>query len=296
MTRSLDLPEIQETNKLFVVGTDTGVGKTMVSRTIARILADQGVRVRVVKPLESGCAKGEDGELIAADAEALREAARLSPEVEVCRYKGEKPVTPAEALGDKAPSLDDIQIFLESVLNEETDFTLAEGAGGLMVPYTKDALLIELLSALEWPVLLVGRSSLGTINHVLLSLLALEKYKVPVFGVVLSRPPRGPGARRGEEPLVDRSLRRGSPVHLSPRQTGATERYGAAEIPGGIPCRGVFSKPSRLWCRRWNRRKKQPSPTRPRATRSERAGKRLAEPPFGPLVEKRGFTCTFNGM
>ncbi len=186
MKQLFDREEIQETNKLFVVGTDTGVGKTLVSRTFARLLVNQGMNVRVVKPLESGC-ETKDGKLYAEDAEALREAAKLSDNVEVCRYKGERPVTPAEALGDKAPTLDEIQLLLEHVEAEESDFVLAEGAGGLMVPYGKDGLLIELLAALQWPVLLVGRSSLGTINHVLLSLLALEKYQIPVFGVVLNR-------------------------------------------------------------------------------------------------------------
>jgi dethiobiotin synthetase len=94
-----------------------------------------------------------------------------------------------------------------------------------MVPYTKDALLIELLSALQWPVLLVGRSSLGTINHVLLSLLALEKYNVPVFGIVLSRHQESLAPDEARNPFWIARYEEVRPFifpHVKPEQQGDT--------------------------------------------------------------------------
>ena len=83
---------------VFVTGTDTGAGKTAVACAIARSARAAGLRVRVLKPIETGCARGKDGELVAADALALAEAAGdRAPLARLCPYRFALPAAPEVA-------------------------------------------------------------------------------------------------------------------------------------------------------------------------------------------------------
>ncbi len=168
--------------RFFVTGTDTGVGKTEVSCALLSLLADAGHAPFAFKPFESGGT---------GDARRLREAAgQGQPLDEVCLYRLRAPLAPALAAKQEGRRLD-----LRRVTRAFDAFGarsgVVEGAGGLFVPLTKDADVIDLIERLGLPVVLVARAGLGTLNHTTLSLGALEARGLPVAAVVLSRGARG---------------------------------------------------------------------------------------------------------
>jgi dethiobiotin synthetase len=165
---------------LFVTGTDTGVGKTVVSCAITAALTRRGYRLAVLKPCETG--DGDDAQrLIAATARPLP-LHRVSP------YRFALPASPELAAQAAATPIDLARIhdgYQE--LAVDADLALVEGAGGLLVPIGNGRTIADLASLLGLPLLLVARPSLGTINHTLLTLEAARRRGLAVLGVVFSR-------------------------------------------------------------------------------------------------------------
>jgi dethiobiotin synthetase len=174
---------------IFVTGTDTGVGKTRVATALAHLLATRGVRVRVRKPVESGCPVGPNGPE-PQDANALRQAAgAIEPLERVCAVRLLAPLSP-----ERAAALEGMTLEVDAVASacrqgvEAGDFLLAEGAGGFYSPVAHRALNADLAERLGLPVLVVTADRLGTINHTLLVVEAIRRRGLDVAGVVLSQP------------------------------------------------------------------------------------------------------------
>lgn len=171
---------------LFVTGTDTGVGKTFVSCALARGLRAAGVDVGVMKPVETGVSSAGPE-----DARALIRAADVRDELDlVCPIQYALPAAPeaaaaAAGLGTGAGSVARIrQAF--ATLSERHAFMLVEGAGGILVPFDEKTTMADVAEQLGLPVLIVARTSLGTINHTLLTLETCTSRGLDVVGVVLS--------------------------------------------------------------------------------------------------------------
>lgn len=163
--------------KLVVVGTDTGVGKTLVSGLIARSRA----RVAYWKPVATGAAEGSDGQTV----RALAPAATIIPET----YAFEPPIAPHLAAARAGTAIDLARLLADhAAIDPELDLVV-EGIGGVLVPLTEEASFADLIRALGLPALVVARTALGTINHTLLTLEALRARGVEVLGVVFSGPP-----------------------------------------------------------------------------------------------------------
>lgn len=161
--------------RLFIAGTDTGVGKTFVS---AILLA--GLKGYYWKPIQSGTVEGSDTLWIQEKTGAPERF--FFPEA--YRLKG---VLSPHA----AAALENVQIDFSAFQIPDpgpSSHLLIEGAGGLLVPLNDRYLLLDLIRKLRVPVLLVVRSGLGTINHSLLSLDKLKMEGVDVFGVVMNGP------------------------------------------------------------------------------------------------------------
>lgn len=171
-------------NGVFVTGTDTGVGKTLVSACLARAWG-----AAYWKPLQTGL-KDEAG-----DTPTVAALAALPPErVHPPAYALAEPLSPHAAAELEGDAIDANALALP-----DTDRPLVvEGAGGLLVPVTGDVFIIDLIARFGLPVVLVARSTLGTINHTLLSLEALRARGLAVAGVVLNGPPN-PGNRAAIE-------------------------------------------------------------------------------------------------
>jgi dethiobiotin synthetase len=171
---------------LFITGTDTGVGKTYVTCALARGLRAAGFDVGVMKPVETGVsAAGPE------DARALIRAAGVADELDlVCPIQYAMPAAPqaaaaAEGLERAAESIDRISRAF-STLSDRHAFMLVEGAGGILVPFDEKTTMADVAQQLGTPLLVVARTSLGTINHTLLTLEACDRRGLDVLGVVLS--------------------------------------------------------------------------------------------------------------
>jgi dethiobiotin synthase len=174
--------------RLFVTGTDTGVGKTLVS---AVLLA--GLGGRYWKPVQSG---------EPADTDWVRQATGL-PQGHFAQetYRFRRALSP-----HAAAALEGVEIALDAFQAPAAEQLIIEGAGGVLVPLNHQHLMADLMAHLGLPVLLVARSGLGTINHTLLSLEALRNRGLEVLGVVVNGP-KNPGneeaiARFGQVPVL----------------------------------------------------------------------------------------------
>lgn len=180
-------------NGLFITGTDTGVGKTVVAATLARALRLRGVNVGVMKPVTSGCLE-QNNELVSEDAELLAWAAGLDVDDNIAPYRLKEPIVPVEAA-----KLDRVKISYSNIveaykrLAAQHDFMIVEGAGGLMVPLNGGLLVADLVKQMELPLLVVARPDLGTINHTVLTCFAAGQMDLDVKGVVVNRFPTNPG-------------------------------------------------------------------------------------------------------
>lgn len=184
---------------VVVAGTDTNVGKTFVTRALGRRLADEGVRVVAIKPVETGLAEldedEEDGVLLAlatrqeAPTRALRRfdaplAAPASAELEGERLDWSDLVDEIRAVGD------------------EGELVLVEGAGGLLSPLTWEHTVRDLARELGAPLLLVAADRLGSLNQVRLAAEAVIREGVELLGVVLCGARAGdPAAARNQDDL-----------------------------------------------------------------------------------------------
>ncbi|MEC4678751.1 MAG: dethiobiotin synthase [Nitrospirota bacterium] len=173
---------------IFVTGTGTGVGKTLISGAIVRALGNKGYDCGVMKPIESGCDAGKRG-LQPKDALYLQQAAKLQDEIELinpCRFQA--PLAPYAAVLQGEPDISWALIQdCYRQLSERHEAILIEGAGGLMVPIRADQDMSELAHLFGFPVLLVAQSGLGTINHTLLSLEYGKMRGLSFLGIVLNQ-------------------------------------------------------------------------------------------------------------
>lgn len=179
----------------FVTGTDTDVGKTLTAAWLLTYLD-----ACYWKPVQAGAEPETDSATVRRLAGVT--ADRILPEA----YVLPEAIAPHEAARREG-----ITIEFEKLVPPPCESLLVvEGAGGLMVPLTNDAYVIDLAESLELPIILVSRSTLGTINHTLLSLEAIRRRGLPLAGVVISGPE-------------------------TPHNRAAIERYGQAEIIAEIP-------------------------------------------------------------
>lgn len=166
---------------VFVTGTDTGIGKTLVSAILCRAW-----NATYWKPLQTGLADEEGDTPTVRDLAGLS-AARIIPPA----YAFQAPLAPLAAGDLENVTVNPGRLVLPQVQGP----LVVEGAGGLMVPVREDMMIVDLIEGLGLPVVLVTRSGLGTINHTLLSLEALRWRGIAVLGVVLVGPPN-PGNER----------------------------------------------------------------------------------------------------
>jgi len=168
---------------IFVTGTDTGVGKTLVSLALIAAFRKSGLKVGAMKPIETGV--GEAGPL---DAIALRDASgSTDPLATICPQQFAMPAAPNAAAGAESREVDPTAIDAAyEILANGRDLMVVEGAGGLLVPIRDDWTMAELARRLDLPLLVVARASLGTINHTALTLEVAASKRLPVLGVVIS--------------------------------------------------------------------------------------------------------------
>ncbi len=170
----------------FITGTDTGVGKTVVTALLASALSKRGLRVGVMKPVETGCPR-EGDRLVPQDSLFLRQVSGCTaPQELVTPYTFAEPLAPAIAaqLAGSTIEMKHIRRCYEQLL-AEYDIVLVEGAGGLLVPLTAQFSMHDIAVELNLPVLVVACNRLGAINHTLLTVTVAHE-RSQVLGIVLN--------------------------------------------------------------------------------------------------------------
>jgi dethiobiotin synthase len=187
----------------FVTGSDTGVGKTVVSAALMHHLRPRVAKLCYWKPFQTGFPPDDDTAIV-------RELGNCSDdEIAQSGIRLHAPLAPlfAARLEAKTVTIDDALRFLN--VNSD-EFFVVEGAGGLLVPINENEMMTDLISRLGMPTVVAVRSELGTINHTLLTLEALRKREIPIAGVVMVGEP-------------------------SPDNQEAIEKFGKVTVLGAMP-------------------------------------------------------------
>lgn len=174
-------------NIIFVAGTDTGVGKTIVTGLLSRYLLEKGYRVVTQKWIQTGC-KGYSGDIdihLNFMRKKKEEFGNYFSSMMPYTFKFASSPHLAASLEKKRISILKIKESLKT-LCEHFDFVIVEGMGGLLVPLNAKELLIDVVGELNLPVLLVAGNRLGVINHTLLSIEALKIRDIKILGIIFN--------------------------------------------------------------------------------------------------------------
>ncbi len=192
---------------VFVTATDTGVGKTIVTAALAAALRKDGYDVGVMKPIETGLRSSSDS---GSDAARLRRAAGSRDLLrEIRPYVFRRPLAPLDAarLEKRIVTMPSIMRAFRT-LRSRHEVLLVEGVGGLLVPIMPKHDVSDLIYRMKLPVIVVGRVSLGGINHAMLTIGALRRRNIPVLALVLNRSlPRRAATAQAQEQSTIRLLR-----------------------------------------------------------------------------------------
>ena len=172
---------------IFITGTDTEIGKTVITGGLAAALKAAGVDVGVMKPIASGGIEHK-GQIVSEDAIFLKHAAQVDDALDlinpICLRH---PLAPSVAAEIEGVSIDLRQIddaFAE--LCQRHDFIVVEGIGGIAVPIHEDMLVANIAQRFQLPMLIVARPNLGTINHTVLTIEFARSYSLEICGIVLN--------------------------------------------------------------------------------------------------------------
>jgi len=169
---------------VFITGTDTGVGKTVVAGAVVKLLKDKGYNVGYFKPVETGCSPE------CSDAKTISQITGQHID-EVVLYQFKNPVAPlvAERLEGKKIDMARIYSHLDR-LKRSYEYLVIEGAGGIKVPITEEGgniiTYLDFVYETFLPVVIVSRAGLGTINHTVLTVDALNTINAEIKGIVVN--------------------------------------------------------------------------------------------------------------
>ena len=171
----------------FISGTDTGVGKTVVTACLLAFYRKHSISTGIMKPIETGIDPNCNSEANS-DAKFLLTVSGNQDNIEeICPIRLKPSASPLQAarIQDQSLSIDSI---LEKFhrLQKKYDQVLVEGIGGLLVPLKADYLVLDLIKEMQLPLIIVSRFSLGTLNHTLLTLKAAQVAKIEVAGIILN--------------------------------------------------------------------------------------------------------------
>ena len=190
----------------FITGTDTGVGKTIISAALIKAVHMLGLKACGMKPIETGCSKQkfkvkhsklnvQDGDLTPHDGTFLKKISGVNASLDlITPVRFENPLAPltASEIEGRTVDLGMIKKAYQK-LSLEYDAMIVEGIGGLLVPIRKKYFVLDLASDLRLPVVVVARPGLGTINHTMLTVNCALKAGLTVAGIIINyvRPPEG---------------------------------------------------------------------------------------------------------
>jgi dethiobiotin synthetase len=213
---------------IFIVGTDTGVGKTVVSLLLMQLLYARDYKPFYLKPFQTGCRSPLDSDSDARFVYSHTKALEKTDPGQSVLYCHPNPKAPFFAARDAGQSIEPHRV-LETIWHKRRNYSpvVVEAAGGLLVPLTKQMLLVDLIEQSDCRPLLVARAGLGTINHTLLSIEALHSRGLSPLGIV----------------FVDESESPADPDLISENME-AVARFSGCRVHGVIPHQSDSNRPS----------------------------------------------------
>jgi dethiobiotin synthetase len=208
-------------NARFITATGTGIGKTLVTAALIHQMRARGQRVRALKPLVTGFsqenARTSDPAILL---EALGRVPGEASIAAIAPFRFRLPLAPAMAAAAEGRTLDfDALIGFCRSAHEASQTLLIEGVGGVMVPLAGRCTVLDWIAALEYPVILVAGSYLGTLSHTLTALEVLRARAVPLAGIVVCES-AGSGVDLAQTVHALGEFTP-APVHAVPRMSGA---------------------------------------------------------------------------
>lgn len=194
-----------QAKSVFITGTDTGVGKTVITKLLTEFLANQGFNAAAQKWIQTG---------------------KVNDLPSGAVYKFTLPASPHLAAACEHKNVDPKKIqnaFRQLV--KEHDFVVVEGIGGALVPYNQKDLVIDLAQKLKLPVIIVAQNKLGVINHTLLTIEALKKRNLKIIGIVFNHIEHG-------KTKAERLIQADNPRII--------QKFGKVKVLGTLPCSSNF--------------------------------------------------------
>jgi len=171
---------------VFIIGTDTDVGKTVIAAGLALAARERKLRVGVMKPVSTGCFV-QEGQLFSQDTLFLLEASGSQESEQANPIRFRNPLAPLAAAREEARPMDTSQILRHyEDLKESFEFMIVEGIGGLMVPFTEDYFVYDMVKQFDLPVIIVSRTTLGTINHTMLTIEVAKARGLNIKGIIFN--------------------------------------------------------------------------------------------------------------
>ena len=180
---------------IFIIGTDTNVGKTMIAAAFAWLIRRKGIDVGVMKPF-AAAQKVFSKRYKSIDTATLAKAACVhDADEEINPFFYQVPAAPIMAARIANQSTPSISAAVKAFnrLASRHEFMIVEGIGGIMVPLTREAYVADLARALKLPTIIVARATLGTLNHIILTIQICRCYGLNVQGIIVNGMPE----RRG---------------------------------------------------------------------------------------------------
>ncbi|MCK5640700.1 MAG: dethiobiotin synthase [Gammaproteobacteria bacterium] len=170
---------------IFITGTDTGVGKTLISIGLMQVLQDAGHTVVGMKPVASGCEQTPEG-LRNDDACMLLDQSSTPPDYDQLNPYAFEPAIAPHIAAEKAGCRIELEVIKEhyQMLSAQADYVVVEGAGGWLVPLGEDINIADVAKALDLPVILVVAIKLGCLNQALLTAESINNYGGKLVGWV----------------------------------------------------------------------------------------------------------------
>ena len=189
----------------FISGTDTGVGKTVVTACLLALYHKRSVDLGVMKPMETGIDPECSSEANSDAKFLLAVSGNQDALEEVCPIRLQPPAAPLQAARMTGQTIA-IDSILENFRKLQTryDQILVEGVGGLMVPLKPDYFITDLIRDMDLPLIIVSRLTLGTLNHTLLTLKTAQSTGIEIAGVILNRSDNNPlnDVEKGQANLI----------------------------------------------------------------------------------------------
>lgn len=196
---------VKRVKGFFITGTDTGVGKTVVTACLLSLFKKYRLDAGVMKPIETGVASGQRS---LSDAELLLQTAGGADSItEISPIRLRTPASPYQA-----SRMEKCAINIKTVLREYRrlagthDYMLVEGVGGILTPITGKYMVIDLIRELRLPLIVVSRFTLGTLNHTLLTVKTAREAKLPIRGIIFNQTEPQKTAIEKDQPTIIREL------------------------------------------------------------------------------------------